>query len=155
NVSSGESVSVSGTGQNGPLVLSSLRPGSTVTIGEFADLSNVLADVSISNSFGVALSIDNSANSGNFTALLDSNSVTGINELTGVAPATILYGQLNLSALTIDTGPGSNVITVNMGNALQLFSDTANGLTYTGSGNSSQLVLENGFVNAETYVPNT
>ena len=42
-----------------------------------------------------------------------------------------------------------------MGDSVQLFSDMANGLTDTGSGNSSQLVLENGFALEETYVANT
>ena len=155
NVSAGELVNVIGTGQNGPLVLSGLRPGSLVTVGAFDDLSSVLANVSITNSFGVGLTINNTANSGNFNALLDSNSVTGINSLTGLSPAAISYGGLNLSGLTIDTGPGSNVITVNMGDTTQLFSDMTNGLTDTGFGDGSQLVLENGFLPDETYVANT
>ena len=155
NVSSGEGVTVSGTGQNGPLVLSGLRPGSGVTLGSFSDLSGILGDVSITNSFGVGLTIDNSANSGNFTALLDNNSTSFVNQLTGLAPATISYAQLNLIGLTIETGSGTNVITVNMGDESQLFTDMAHGLIYEGGENDSELVLENGFTDSETYVANT
>ncbi len=155
NVASGESVGVSGTSQYGPLVLSNFKRGSSVTVGSFADLSDILGNVSITNSFFVALTINNSANNGNSNALLDYDSVSDLNELTGLAPATIAYDQLNLSGLTIETGFGTNILTVNMSNSGPLFLDMTHGLTYEGGGNSSQLVLESGFFDTETYVANT
>jgi Bacterial Ig-like domain len=153
NVTAGELISVITTGQNGPLDLNSLERGSSVEVGSVNGVAGILGNISITNSVGVALEVDDNGSFGDSDALLDFSSASLMNELTNLAPATIAYNINSLSGLVIDTDTGTNVLTVNCDDAL--LDGGTDSLTYDGGGSSSQLVLENGVFTTETYAPKT
>jgi hypothetical protein len=130
-------------------------PGTnTYELGVFPTaLSSISAPVTIAlTKASAAITVNDSAGTGPTNATLAVNSTSGLAQLTGLSPAAISYDINALGKLTIDTGTGANILSVNFANGNPIAADTE-GLAVNGQGSSSQLILENGSFATDTYSP--
>jgi acrosin len=98
-----DTVTVQATSQ--PLTVNGNNGSDSVTIGTSGSAQNIDGAVSITNTKGAtALTVDDSADSTRRTVAL------GITTLTGLAPASISFSNLN--SLTVDGGTGGNTFTI-------------------------------------------
>jgi large repetitive protein len=153
----GDTVYVQGTSQYGPLTLNNLNPTSSVDVGNNAgdtlgDLAGILGAVDITGATLLPLTVDDFNDTGDHNATLDVNSGTGQGELIDLAPAAISYDLGSLSGTTLNTGTGTNLLTVDFANGNPL--PGIPGLTYNALGTTSALYLVNGTFSSDAYVPN-
>src|SRR5262249_21461173 len=92
----------------GALTLFGNSSATTVNVGNNGSIQNIRGALTIQSSQGLtALTVDNSSDA-------QSHSAVQLNQgsLTGLAPASISYGDQSLGSLTVRTGNGNNTITV-------------------------------------------
>lgn len=84
----------------------------TVTVGTFNSLANILGSVGVTNEFGsTELNLNASADSAR-TVTIDLVPFFGINAITGLAPAPILYSRTGIRGVNINTGAGQDTFNI-------------------------------------------
>jgi hypothetical protein len=119
-----DTVDVQATGAGAPLTIHGVNGLDTVNIGFLGDVSGILGDVTIDNTFSwTTINVDAS---GDTTAFNGNLSGFNPSTLTGIAPANIIYTTSDTAALNLtlgNAGASSNDLTIDFstGNPLPTF----------------------------------